>query len=89
MVQRHADRLAAVLEDEDLLDPRHVARMADEAARGEHSDHAVDRRRMLAMVEGLRTSDLRGPQSLRYAGSAQLLELGLISTTEGFEAAAG
>lgn len=70
-----------------LLDPRNVRRMAQEVARSQHSDHAVDRRRMLAMMEGLRPSDLMGPQSLRYSGTAQLLALGLVRTTDAFEAA--
>jgi len=72
-----------------LFDPRHVARMADEASRAEHSDHAVDRRRTLAMAKGLRQEDLRGPSSLAYSGTAQLLELGLIKTCKSFEDAAG
>lgn len=72
-----------------LFDPRHVARMAEEAARAEHSDHAVDRRRTLAMARELGPSDLRGPQSLSYTGTRQLVELGLMRTTESFEAAAG
>jgi tetratricopeptide (TPR) repeat protein len=71
-----------------LLDPLHVQRMAEEVTRSQHSDHAVDRRRMLGMLERLRAADLKGPESLRYTGTAQLLALGLIRTTAGFEAAA-
>lgn len=72
-----------------LFDPQHVARMADEAARAEHSDHAVDRRRTLAMAKDLRGQDLRGPMSVAYSGTAQLLELGLIRTCKSFEDATG
>lgn len=72
-----------------LFDPQHVARMADEASRAEHSDHAVDRRRTLAMAKSLREEDLRGPSSVPYSGTAQLLELGLIKTSKSFEDAAG
>lgn len=72
-----------------LFDPGNMRRMADEAARAEHSDHAVDRRRMLRTLAELAGSDLRGPDSIRYADSGQLVELGLIHTTPAFESFAG
>jgi predicted Zn-dependent protease len=72
-----------------LFDPAHVERLKDEVVRGEHSDLAVDRRRSLAMSKALRESDLTGPDSQRYAGTDQLLRLGLIATTEDFEARFG
>lgn len=70
-----------------LFDENQQVRMADEAARAQHSDHAVDRRRMLAMVRGLSAVEIKGPKSLMYQGTAQLLEHGLLSTTGAFEAA--
>lgn len=69
-----------------LFESANVERLKDEVARGEHSDFAVDRRRSLDMSRTLADGDLRGPDSQRYSGTDQLLRLGLISTTDEFEA---
>lgn len=72
-----------------LFDPSNVQRIRDEVARAEHSDHAVDRRRSLAIMHALSGADLKGPHSQRYKNSAQLQKLGLIATTKEFEATYG
>lgn len=72
-----------------LFDPSNVQRLKDEVARAEHSDHAVDRRRSLAIMHALSGADLKGPHSQRYKNSAQLLRLGLIATTKEFEEGSG
>jgi predicted Zn-dependent protease len=72
-----------------LFEAANVERLKEEVARGEHSDFAVDRRRSLAMSLALAEGDLRGPDSQRYSGTDQLLRLGLISTTDEFEAQFG
>ena len=72
-----------------LFEVANVERLKEEVARGEHSDFAVDRRRSLAMSLALAEGDLRGPHSQRYSGTDQLLRLGLISTTDEFEAQFG
>jgi tetratricopeptide (TPR) repeat protein len=69
-----------------LFEAANVERLKEEVARGEHSDFAVDRRRSLAMSLALAEGDLRGPDSQRYSGTDQLLRLGLIATTDEFEA---
>lgn len=72
-----------------LFDASNVQRLKDEVARAEHSDHAVDRRRSLAIMHALSGADLKGPHSQRYRNSAQLLRLGLIATTKEFEERSG
>ncbi|PZF76395.1 hypothetical protein DK847_14555 [Aestuariivirga litoralis] len=72
-----------------LFDAAHVDRLAAEVARAEHSDFAVDRRRSLALMQALAGEDLLGPASKRYTGSRQLEKMGLIATTQDFEAACG
>jgi tetratricopeptide (TPR) repeat protein len=68
-----------------LFDAGCQHRMADEAARAEHSDHAVDRRRTLAMITAMNNADLRGRHSLQYEGTAQLQRLKIMTTTDLFE----
>jgi hypothetical protein len=62
-----------------LLGVDGLRRVREEVDRGQHSDFAVDRRRMLDQMEKNPHDDLLGPQSVKYTGVAQLLELGLIS----------
>lgn len=69
-----------------LFDEAYLGRVRDEVYRAQHSDHAVDRRRSIRMLEERRQGELTGKQSLPYTGSDQLLQLGLISTSAEFEA---
>lgn len=62
-----------------LLGAEGRQRVKEEVERGQHSDLAVERRRMLRQMENASPADMRGPGSVRYTGPAQLLELGLIS----------
>ena len=62
-----------------LLTEEHRGRMAEEVARGQHSDHAADRRRALRVVEAGPMAKLTGPGSLRYEGPAQLAAIGMIA----------
>lgn len=66
-----------------LFDRRNLRRLEAEAARAEHSDHAIDRRRMLTTLAGLAGQDLRGPHSLAYEGSQQLVDIGLMTAMPG------
>ncbi|HET6521978.1 MAG TPA: glycosyltransferase family 2 protein, partial [Geminicoccaceae bacterium] len=68
-----------------LLDERHRPRLRDEVERGEHSDHAVDRARYLDLLPGLAArGDLRGPESIRFVSTRQLVELGILRTSPDF-----
>jgi hypothetical protein len=68
-----------------LLDERQRHRVQREAERGEHSDHAVDRAHCLALLPELGArADLRGPASVRFESSRQLVELGILRTGAGF-----
>lgn len=73
-----------------LLNDHHRHRLRQEVDRGEHSDHAVDRARYLDLLPevGAR-DDLRGPDSVRFNSSRQLVELGTLKASADFAQVSG
>jgi hypothetical protein len=72
------------------LNDHHRHRLRQEVDRGEHSDHAVDRSRYLDLLPevGVR-DDLRGPDSVRFNSSRQLVELGTLKASADFAQVSG
>ena len=60
-----------------------------EVARGEHFANAREYRAYLQMLRGNREATFLCHQSVKFKDSAQLVELGLMATSKGYEAFVG
>ena len=66
--------------------PDFAAQVATEVARGQHYLGAKEYRAYQRRLAGGQPLSFLGPDSTRYQGSAQLVELGLMRTTDAFDA---